>query len=115
MFWKVVGRRSVRSNSTQQHGRIGLDPTESEAVVEESDQPFLFLLLGKRTVGPGITEGFEIGGRNLTDVREPCGSAPPEELLLEDRGQLVKRRVCKVLVPFAGEESFHRSFDGDGF
>jgi hypothetical protein len=40
MFWKIVGGRSVRSNSTQQHGRIGLDPTESEAVTTADLEAF---------------------------------------------------------------------------
>ena len=73
---EVIRRRTISSDSTQQNGWIGLDPAESQALVKESDYPFLLFLLREGATDPGVAKSFQIRGRNLGDVREAHGSGP---------------------------------------
>ena len=64
-----------------------------------ADQPLLFLFLREGAIGPSVTKAFQIGSRDLSDVCEPVGRGPREELLLENRSQLA---VPTFTVVFSG-------------
>jgi len=52
-----------------------------------------------------FTKAFQVGSRDLIDVYESPGRGPREELLLEDRGQLIESRVGQILVALAVQKT----------